>query len=110
MPYILGQHNVLFFGSADNPTCQRWWEEGGFIHMEDSRDNFVRIYTVREFLLRLQKLNELVSSGKKVENRGFANSQEVNRVMTFIEDGQNLARKALKTRADLETEAKAKAP
>jgi hypothetical protein len=49
---------------------------------------------VREFLLRLKGISDMLSNGRKKENEGFMHSDEVERHMRFIEEAVGLVRKA----------------
>ena len=61
---IGGQHNVVYFGPRSNPKCQRWWADQGLIHVEDSRDNTYDTLGVREFLHRLNAINDMLGNSK----------------------------------------------
>lgn len=91
LPKQLHGKSVVFFGPRDNPRCQLWWAEKGQLHCEDSRDNSFVTVSVRDFLLRLQAVNDMLSNG---ENENFAHRDEVARHMRFVEEAVELVRKA----------------
>ena len=92
---IGGQHNVVFFGPRSNPKCQRWWADHGLIHVEDSRDNTYDTLGVREFLHRLNAINDMVGNSKAtMASEGFAHQDEIERQQRFIEDAVELVRLA----------------
>lgn len=64
------------------------------MHCEDSRDNSFVTVSLRDFLLRLQAVNDMLSNGRRVENQDFMHSSEVARHMRFVEEAVELARKA----------------
>lgn len=94
MAIHIGTHGVVFFGPRANPRAVRWWAERGQLHWEDSRDNGYGVVSVREFLLRLQGISDMLSNGRKKENEGFMHADEVERHMLFIEQALDLVKKA----------------
>lgn len=94
LPKQLHGKSVVFFGPRDNPRCQRWWAEKGQLHCVDSRDNSFVTVSVRDFLLRLQAVNDMLSNGRRKENENFAHRDEVERHMRFVEEAVELVRKA----------------
>jgi len=88
------EHGVVFFGPRDNPTAVRWWADRGQLHWEDSRTNGYGIVSVREFLHRLQAINDMISNGNKKANEGMMHADEVERHMRFIESAIELVKKA----------------
>jgi hypothetical protein len=95
MTVILGlNHDVVFFGPRANPKAVRWWADRGQLHWEDSRDNGYGVVSVREFLLRLQGISDMLSNGRKKDNEGFMHADEVERHMRFIEQALELVKKA----------------
>ena len=95
MSLVIGNMTgVVFFGPRDQPKAVRWWAERGQLHWEDSRTNAYDPVSVREFLLRLQGISDMLSNGRKKENQGFMHSDEVERHMRFIEEALELVRKA----------------
>jgi hypothetical protein len=95
MSLVIGNMTgVVFFGPRDQPKAVRWWAERGQLHWEDSRTNAYDTVSVREFLLRLQGISDMLSNGRKKENQGFMHSDEVERHMRFIEEALELVRKA----------------
>jgi hypothetical protein len=101
MTVILGSgHDVVFFGPTANPKCVSWWAEGGQLHYEDSRDNTYAAVSVRDFLLRLQGISDMLGNGKTKENEGFMHPDELVRHRKFIEEALLLAKKA-KAQGDL---------
>jgi hypothetical protein len=94
-PTIIGKSDgVVFFGPRSAPKAVRWWAERGLIHFEDSRTGQYQAMTVKTFLERLQGINDLLSKGRKSDNKDFAHPDEIDRQMRFIEQGVDLARKA----------------
>lgn len=95
MTILLGNMNgVVYFGTRANPKAVRWWAERGQLHWEDSRDNNYGVVSVKEFLLRLQGISDMISNGKSVENKGFMHADELERHMRFVEEAVELVRKA----------------
>jgi hypothetical protein len=95
MTILLGnQHGVVFFGPTASPKAVRWWAERGQLHWEDSRDNGYGTVSIRDFLLRLQGINDMISNGKRKENEGFLHAEELERHQRFIEEALALVRKA----------------
>ena len=95
MSLVIGNMTgVVFFGPRDQPKAVRWWAERGQLHWEDSRTNGYGVVSVREFLLRLQGISDMLSNGRKKDNEGFMHSDEVERHMWFIEEALGLVRKA----------------
>jgi hypothetical protein len=95
MSLVIGNMSgVVFFGPRDQPKAVRWWAERGQLHWEDSRTNAYDTVSVREFLLRLQGISDMLSNGRKKENQGFMHADEVERHMRFIEEALELVRKA----------------
>jgi hypothetical protein len=95
MTLLIGnQTGVVFFGPRDLPKAVRWWADHGQLHWEDSRTNGYGVVSVREFLLRLKGISDMLSNGRKKENEGFMHSDEVERHMRFIEEAVGLVRKA----------------
>jgi hypothetical protein len=85
---------VLFFGPQSDPRAVRWWAEGGMLRYEDSRTDAYGVISIKEFLLRLQAISELLSRGRRSENEGFLHPEEVERQMRFIEDAVDLVKLA----------------
>lgn len=96
MSVLLNTNNsgVVFFGPRSNPRAVRWWAERGLLHWEDSRDNGYGAVSVREFLLRLNGISEMLSNGRTKDNEGFLHADEVERHMKFVEEALELVRKA----------------
>jgi hypothetical protein len=95
LPTIIGKSDgVLFFGPRSHPKAVRWWAERGLIHFEDSRTGQYAAMTVKTFLERLSAINDLLSKGRRVENKDFLHPDEVERQMRFVEQGLELVRKA----------------
>lgn len=88
------QHGVVYFGPRDNPKAVRWWADRGQLHWEDSRDNGYGIVSVREFLYRLQAINDMISNGSRKATEGMMHADEVERHQRFIEEALELVRKA----------------
>ena len=95
MTTLIGnQHGVVFFGPASNPTAVRWWAERGQLHWEDSRDNGYGTVSIRDFLTRLQGINDMISNGNRKANEGFLVTEEIVRHQRYIEEALDLVRKA----------------
>jgi len=90
----INTNGVVFFGPRAAPKAVRWWAERGQLHWENSQDNSYGVVSVREFLLRLQGISDMLSNGNKKENEGFMHADEVERHMRFIEEAIELVRKA----------------
>jgi len=91
---IGGQHGVVYFGPRDNHEAVRWWAERGQLHWEDSRTNGYGTVSIKEFLLRLRGISDMLSNGKSKANEGIMHADEVERHMKFIEEAVELVRKA----------------
>lgn len=93
VPLIGGEHGVVFFGPRSDPKCLRYWAERGMIHCEDSRDNSYETLGVREFLLRVKSINDMLGNSTK-DLEGFAHTDEIQRQQNFVEEAAELAKKA----------------
>ena len=60
--------------------------------MEDSSDNSYDTYSVREFLLRLNSISDMLGNSRDLE--GFAHWDEIKRNLDFLDAGTALANKA----------------
>ena len=89
-----GQTGVVYFGTRTNPKAVRWWADRGQLHWEDSSDNSYEVVSVKEFLHRLQAVNDMLSNGKSKENEGMMHADERERHIRFIEEGLELVKKA----------------
>lgn len=95
MAILLGnQHGVVFFGPRDKPNAVRWWADRGQLHWEDSRTNNYGVVSVREFLQRLQAINDMISNGRRKDNEGMMHVDEIERHQKFIEEALVLVQKA----------------
>jgi len=95
MSHILGQHDVVIFGSRNNPRRLRFWAERGLIHVEDAVDNSYDTMPVKTFLHRLKAINDMVGNSKsETAKLGFMGFDEIERLQRFVEAGLDLARKA----------------
>ena len=95
MTVLLGdQHGVVFFGPTANPKAVRWWAERGQLHWEDSRDNGYGTVSIKDFLLRLQRISDMISNGNRKANEGFLHAEEIVRQQRYIEEALQLVRKA----------------
>ena len=94
MAILLGNHDVVYFGPRSNPKAVRWWADRGLLHWEDSRDNSYGPVGLREFLLRLKGINDMIANGNRKDNEGFMHVDEIERHQRFIEDALRLAAKA----------------
>jgi len=104
--HVLGESGVVFFGPRSSPNSVRWWAENGLIHYEDDKDGAYEALSIREFLTRLNAVNDTLESGKRTRNQGFLHHDELDRQMRFVEAGIELARKAKEQRARMESETK----
>lgn len=90
-----GKPGVIRFGPRDNPDCLRYWAERGLIHCEDARDNSYETLTVRDFLLRVKSINDMLGNSKAVlASEGFAHVDEIERQQRFVEESADLAERA----------------
>jgi hypothetical protein len=65
------------------------------IHVEDARDNTFDSLGVREFLHRLNAINDMVGNSKAtLASEGFAHQDEIERQQRFIEDALDLVKRA----------------
>jgi len=95
MTVLIGnKHGVVYFGPRSNPNSVRWWAERGQLHWEDARTNGYGTVSVREFLYRLQAINDMISNGKRSETKGMMHADEVERHQRFIEEALVLVRRA----------------
>jgi hypothetical protein len=63
--------------------------------MEDSRDNTYDTLGVREFLHRLNAINDMVGNSKAtMASEGFAHQDEIERQQRFIEEAVELVKRA----------------
>lgn len=91
---ILNDSGVVFFGPRSQPKAVRWWADRGQLHWEDSRDNTYGVVSIREFLMRLKAINDMLANGKRVENKNFLHWDEVERQTRFVEQALELVKKA----------------
>lgn len=90
-----GKPGVVRFGPRDNPKCLRYWAERGLIHCEDERDNSYETLTIRDFLLRVKSINDMLGNSKAVlAAEGFAHMDEVERQQRFVEEAADLVERA----------------
>ncbi len=95
VPMIGGKHGVIFFGPRKDPERQRWWADRGLIHMEDASDNSYDTISVKDFLLRLKGLNDMIGNSRKsMKDAKMMDAEELTRVQRFVEQGCDLADKA----------------
>ena len=95
MSVLIGnEHGVVYFGPREKPRAVRWWADRGLLHWEDSRTNGYGSVSVKEFLLRLKAINDMLSNGNKKSNEGMMHADEVERHMRFIEQALQLVAKA----------------
>lgn len=94
MVHILGQnHGVVIYGPL------RIWAERGLIRIEDARDNSYETLDVRECLLRLNGLNEMIGRSKRGGHGSRTNSftkyaDEIQNVQEMIDQVTDLCWKA----------------
>jgi hypothetical protein len=92
---ILGDVNVVHFGPRDNPALDRYWAERGMIHHEDTTTGAYTAMTVRQFLLRLNAVNDMLGNSRAtLAKGGFAHYDEIERQQRFVEQGSRLALRA----------------
>ncbi len=94
MAQIIGDSGVVYFGPRDQPQSVRWWAERGILHWEDARDNGYGSVGIKEFLYRLQAINDMIANGKRKENEGFMHVDEIGRHQRFIEEALGLVQRA----------------
>lgn len=92
MTYLLGNHNVVKFGTL------RIWADRGLIHIEDSENDEYKAVSVREMLYRVNGLNEMIA---RSSDRGHSKNEykgnyaeERLRYMRFVEEMIPVLRKA----------------
>lgn len=51
----------------------RFWAERGLVHVEDSRDNSYKVFSVRECLLRMRALQDML--GNSTERQMYSEDQ-----------------------------------
>jgi hypothetical protein len=83
---------VLKFGPRERPNSIKWWAERGRIHYQDDDNGKYGSLSRRDFLERLQGLNNLNKQGRTVG--GIYDISERERIMRFVEAGQELVKKA----------------
>lgn len=95
MAVLIGnEHGVVYFGTREKPRAVRWWADRGQLHWEDSRTNGYGVVSVKEFLMRLQAINDMLSNGNRKANEGMMHADEVERHMRFVEQALELVKKA----------------
>lgn len=83
---------VLKFGPRERPESIKWWAERGRIHYQNDDTGEYGSLSRRDFLERLQALNDLNKQGRSVG--GIYDVSERMRILRFVEAGQDLVRKA----------------
>jgi len=91
VPLLGGQHKVIYFGPRDNQKRDRYWAENGLVHHEDRDTGEYESLSVREFLERLNAINQMIRGDRQV---GKQIGIDVDRQQKFIEEGVALAQKA----------------
>jgi hypothetical protein len=69
-----GSHNTLILRGKTKLGLKRevrLWAERGLIHCEDSLDNSYRSMSVRQFLHRINGMNEMVGNTSSKRDKGF---------------------------------------
>lgn len=90
--YMLGNRDVVHFGPRKFPKRYKYWAERGLIHLEDAEDNSYVTLSVREFLLRLKGINDMIAKVSRGEKT--LDPQELQRHQNFIEQALALVEKA----------------
>lgn len=94
VPIIGNSHGVVYFGPKYDPACQRWWAERGMLHVEDSENTYDTL-TVKEFLLRVKEINDMIGNSRKAtKDSKLMDSEEIDRHQRFIDQACDLAKKA----------------
>jgi hypothetical protein len=84
--------NVVKFGNRDDPNAVSWWAELGRIHHQNERTGEYGSLSRRDFLLRLQALNDLNKNGSS--SRSIYDVSERLRIQRFVEAAIALVRRA----------------
>ena len=84
MTYIIGNNGVVKHGNL------RIWAERGMVRVEDARDNSYKTVSLRDFLLRIQALNDII--GKSSDNGVYAD--ERHKLQSMVEQYVEVARRA----------------
>ena len=92
VPIIGGKSGVLTFGPRENPERDRYWAENGIIHVESDNNSYETL-SVRDFLLRLKALSDMLGNSKQAA-KDLMPGDEYDRTRQFVEAGVDLARKA----------------
>lgn len=82
MAQILGQHKVVRHGPL------RLWPERGLVHMEDARDNSYETLSVKDALLRVKGISDMVKNSlarERTKNGAFY-SDEIRKYQQFVDD------------------------
>ena len=93
IPLFGGLHDCIFFGPRDNPKRDKYWAERGLIHHEDTVTGEFQTIVMRDWLLRLQGVNDMLGRSKKAAE-DFVHGDEFGRNRKFVEEGVALANKA----------------
>jgi hypothetical protein len=82
--YLLGGHKVAVLDDC------RFWAERGLIHCEDGRNNSYKTISVRDFLERIQALNEML--GKSTDQGALYDRRQY--LQGFVGDAVEVVRRA----------------
>jgi len=83
--HLLGSgHSMVYHGPL------RLWAEDGLVKIEDSRDNSYEALSVKEALLRVQAINDMI--GNSSEEGEYAS--EIARLQKFVEQMVELIKRA----------------
>jgi hypothetical protein len=85
--YIGGEHKVARLNQL------RVWAERGLIHWEDGKDNSYASISIKDALLRIQALNEML--GNRVDDKDIPRFRELReKIQVFIEKMQDVIAQA----------------
>jgi hypothetical protein len=107
---LIGDVGVVNFGPRTNPGRDKYWAERGLIHYENTETNEYDTLTVREFLLRLKAINDMLGNSRAtLASAKFAHADEIKRQQKFVEEASMLARKAQQQGMPSDPQARAEA-
>lgn len=89
--FIGGQHGVATLVTYSGRVL-RVWAERGLIHMEDSEDNSYTVRSVRDALLHLDGINQMI--GNSIQSSSLNYKDEIDMHQRFIADCEKVMKKA----------------
>lgn len=94
VPLLLNKQDegVVYFGPRKDPRRTRYWAERGLIHIEDTDNGEYETLSVREFLQRMDAVNEFVN--KLIQKDRIMHADEISRNQRYLEQAQVLCRVA----------------